>query len=238
MHSVAEYGVAAHALYKDANGVSVPIGLVLGRLTDVPGSSAWVRGGVVAYANDVKTEQLEVAAGLIESAGAVSEPVAIAMAAGVRRRLGATIGVGVTGVAGPSGGTVDKPVGMVCIAVVDGTGCACGRSIFPGDRHTVRSQAVQTALDRFGSRRPDVIGYHSLARYSALGPSCAMRVTGSTRSTYSMAHPKPFPGWASRIGCRLSGGSPAIYRRATIALAGDRLTVPTDAGADSSGSSR
>lgn len=122
-------------------------GLVAGSLTDVPGSSAWVTGGITAYANDVKIEQLGVPAGLIAEAGAVSEAVAEAMAAGVRDRLHAEVGVGVTGIAGPSGGTETKPVGTVAIA-------ACGpasRSVrmfrFLGDRQMVRQQATQAALD-------------------------------------------------------------------------------------------
>ena len=135
-------------------------GLVLGRLTDVPGSSQWVVGGVMAYANEVKIEQLGVAASLIAEHGAVSEPVAVAMAEGVRARLHADVGIGVTGVAGPGGGTPSKPAGTVMIAV-------CGRlreSVFPstdeipipgvvrtfrfiGDRQMVRLQATQAALD-------------------------------------------------------------------------------------------
>ena len=122
-------------------------GLVLGRLTDVPGSSQWVLGGVVAYANELKTELLDVHADLIEAHGAVSEPVATAMAEGVRRRLGSSVGVGVTGVAGPTGGTAAKPVGMVCIAVTSDTGSRVRTFNFPGDRQTIRSQAVQAALD-------------------------------------------------------------------------------------------
>ena len=122
-------------------------GLVLSRLTDVPGSSQWVRGGVIAYANDVKTAQLDVPADLIEAHGAVSEPVAAAMADGVRRRLAANVGVGVTGVAGPSGGTAAKPVGMVCIAVSDDHASRVRTFNFPGDRQSIRSQAAQAALD-------------------------------------------------------------------------------------------
>ena len=122
-------------------------GLVLGRLTDVPGSSEWVKGGVVAYANEVKTGQLDVPADLLEAHGAVSEPVAAAMADGVRRRLGAAIGVGVTGVAGPSGGTEAKPVGMVCVAVNAGATSRVRTFNFPGDRATVRAHATQAALD-------------------------------------------------------------------------------------------
>src|SRR5690606_9108695 len=93
-------------------------GLLLQRLTDVPGSSAWVKGGVIAYANEVKVAQLGVDAVELAVAGAVSETVAIAMADGVRLRLDADVGVGITGIAGPGGGSAEKPVGTVCIAVV------------------------------------------------------------------------------------------------------------------------
>ena len=121
-------------------------GLLLGRLTDVPGSSAWVIGGVVAYANDVKIAMLGVEAAAIAEHGAVSEPVAAAMAAGARERLGADVGVAITGIAGPTGGTPDKPVGMVVIAA---TGAAHEVKTFRfiGDRQMIRSQAIAAALD-------------------------------------------------------------------------------------------
>lgn len=123
-------------------------GLLLGRLTQVPGSSAWVVGGVVAYDNRVKVEALGVSQALLDSRGAVSEPVALAMAEGVRSRLGADMGVGITGIAGPSGGSELKPVGTVVVAV-----CSAGhephvRTLrLPGDRAMVRRLSVQTALD-------------------------------------------------------------------------------------------
>lgn len=121
-------------------------GLLLGRLTEVPGSSAWVIGGVVAYSNDVKIEQLDVPATLIESHGAVSEPVAAAMASGVRQKLDADVGVAVTGVAGPGGGSDAKPVGTVVIAV-SGPIEAVKTFRFLGDRQMVRLQSVVAALD-------------------------------------------------------------------------------------------
>ncbi len=123
-------------------------GLVAGRLTDVPGSSAYVRGGVVAYSNDVKTSALGVAADQIAAHGAVSEAVAEAMAEGVRRAVGADIGVAVTGIAGPDGGTADKPVGTVWFAVAGpGNQCETLKRVVPGDRHLIRSWAVMVALD-------------------------------------------------------------------------------------------
>jgi nicotinamide-nucleotide amidase len=121
-------------------------GLLLGRLTNVPGSSAWVIGGVVAYDNAVKTAELNVAEDLLAVHGAVSESVAAAMAEGVRARLATEIGVGVTGIAGPSGGTLDKPVGTVVIAVA-GPAVAVRTFAFVGDRHMVRAQAAQAALN-------------------------------------------------------------------------------------------
>jgi nicotinamide-nucleotide amidase len=121
-------------------------GLVLGRLTDVPGSSAWVAGGVVAYANDVKTGVLGVPAGLIADHGAVSEPVAVAMAEGVRARLGADIAVSVTGIAGPGGGSAAKPVGTVVIAV-SAAKTDVRTFSFTGDREMVRRHSSAAALD-------------------------------------------------------------------------------------------
>jgi competence/damage-inducible protein CinA-like protein len=125
---------------------SCTAGLVLGRLTEVPGSSAWVRGGVVAYANDVKTTQLGVPEATLAAHGAVSEPVAQAMAEGVRTRLGADIGLAVTGIAGPDGGSDAKPVGTVVIAA-SGAVEASKTFRFLGDRQMVRLQSVAAALD-------------------------------------------------------------------------------------------
>jgi nicotinamide-nucleotide amidase len=133
-------------------------GLVLGRLTNVPGSSAWVTGGVVAYDNAVKVHQLGVPGPLLDAHGAVSEPVATAMASGVRERLHASVGVGITGIAGPAGGSEAKPVGTVVIAVAGPQERASVRTFrFPGDRVMVRQLAVQAALDmlRRACRPPD-----------------------------------------------------------------------------------
>jgi nicotinamide-nucleotide amidase len=116
------------------------------RMTDVPGSSAWVIGGIVAYANEVKTEQLGVSASLITEHGAVSEPVAQAMAEGARVRLKANVGVGITGIAGPDGGSAEKPVGTVAIAVA-GREVRVRTFLFPGDREAIRRHATSAALD-------------------------------------------------------------------------------------------
>jgi nicotinamide-nucleotide amidase len=125
---------------------SCTAGLVLGRLTDVPGSSAWVVGGVVAYANAVKVQQLGVPDVLLQEHGAVSEPVAQAMASGVRERLGADVGLAITGIAGPDGGSPEKPVGTVVIAL-SGPREIVKTLRFAGDRQMVRTQSVAAALD-------------------------------------------------------------------------------------------
>lgn len=123
-------------------------GLIAARLTDVPGSSAYVQGAVVGYSNQAKVELLGVSESLIAEHGAVSEPVARAMAEGARARARADIGVGVTGVAGPGGGTPEKPVGTVAIAVVGPGNAVRVRTFrFPGGRAPVKSQAAQAALD-------------------------------------------------------------------------------------------
>lgn len=126
---------------------SCTAGLVAARLTDVAGSSAYVRGGIVAYDNAVKMALLGVDPSAIAGHGAVSEPVARAMADGARARLGADIGVAVTGIAGPSGGTEAKPVGTVAVAAT-GLGRERVRTFrFMGDRALVRAQSVHAALD-------------------------------------------------------------------------------------------
>ncbi len=134
-----------------ATAESCTAGLVAARLTDRPGSSDYVLGGVVAYSNDAKTELLGVDAALIEAHGAVSEPVAEAMAAGALRRFGADIAVATTGIAGPGGGTAEKPVGTVCFSVMLGPPGAGGRKItrtlrLPGNRSDVRDRSTTVAM--------------------------------------------------------------------------------------------
>lgn len=121
-------------------------GLIAKRLTDRPGSSEYVLGGIVAYANEVKIDALGVPAELLAAHGAVSEPVAAAMAQGARERLRADCAVAVTGIAGPGGGTEAKPVGTVCIAArtPERERVATVRSL--GDRGEVRERAAQAAL--------------------------------------------------------------------------------------------
>lgn len=123
-------------------------GLLTSRLTDVPGSSEYVIGSVVAYSNDVKVETLGVPAALIEQFGAVSEPVAVAMADGVREKYRTTIGVGVTGIAGPTGGSSAKPVGTVAIAVSTSEGAKVHTQLFRGGRPQVKFWATQAALEQ------------------------------------------------------------------------------------------
>ena len=122
-------------------------GLIGARLTDVPGSSAWFSGGVVAYDNRVKTGLLGVAESMLAEHGAVSEPVARAMAEGARKSLEADIAVAVTGIAGPTGGTPAKPVGTVVIAVATPTGAEARTHRLGGDRALVRQHATVLALD-------------------------------------------------------------------------------------------
>jgi nicotinamide-nucleotide amidase len=121
-------------------------GLVSGRLTGRPGSSAWFPGGIVAYANEVKAGILGVDPGVIEAFGAVSEPVAHAMAEGARTALGAECGIAITGVAGPGGGTETKPVGTVWVAAVTPHGARAVLHRFPGDRAEIRERSAQAAL--------------------------------------------------------------------------------------------
>jgi nicotinamide-nucleotide amidase len=126
-------------------------GLLAERLTNLPGSSAYFLGGIVCYSNDLKTRLLGVPAEMIEAKGAVSSEVALALAADIRKLTGATLGVGITGVAGPSGGTPDKPVGLVHIGIADEHGPREKSFRFPGDRERIRFFATQNALD--GVRR-------------------------------------------------------------------------------------
>jgi nicotinamide-nucleotide amidase len=121
-------------------------GLVGARITEVPGSSDVYVGGVVAYSNALKTSLLGVDGGLIEAHGAVSEPVVRAMATGVRERLGADAAIGVTGIAGPGGGTPDKPVGTVWLGVATGEDVETRRIVFGGSRQEIRGRAAQAGL--------------------------------------------------------------------------------------------
>jgi nicotinamide-nucleotide amidase len=122
-------------------------GLLAERLTNLPGSSAYFLGGIVCYSNDLKIRLLGVPAEMIEAKGAVSSGVALALAAGIRKLTGATLGIGITGVAGPGGGTPEKPVGLVHIGIADERGPREKSFRFPGDRERIRFFATQNALD-------------------------------------------------------------------------------------------
>ena len=127
-------------------------GLLGERITRVPGSSEYYLGGTVCYSNELKTKFAGVSPKLLESCGAVSRPVAQALAEGIRRKANASIGVGITGIAGPGGGTETKPAGMVFIAVADDRGTEVREFHFPGDRERVRLLSSQFALEMLRRR--------------------------------------------------------------------------------------
>lgn len=127
-------------------------GLLAERLTRIAGSSKFFLGGAVCYSNELKTTLAGVPPALIETQGAVSKPVAQALAEGIRTRTGASIGVGITGIAGPSGGTPEKPVGLVYIALADERGTQVREFHFPGARDRVRHWASQMALEMIRRR--------------------------------------------------------------------------------------
>lgn len=122
-------------------------GLVAERLTNVAGSSRYFMQGLVCYSNESKMELAGIPPLLLEMQGAVSAEVARGLAEGIRARAGTTIGVGVTGIAGPSGGSAEKPAGTVHIAVATPSGTGHRQALYPGDRERVRWQASQAALD-------------------------------------------------------------------------------------------
>lgn len=143
--------LAARLLHKQwllTTAESCSGGLIAGACTDLSGSSNWFERGFVTYSNAAKTEQLGVSAALIEQHGAVSEEVARAMAEGALRHSAAQVAVAVTGVAGPTGGTADKPVGLVWFAFALPDRVLSEQLHFPGDRAAVRAATVQHALQR------------------------------------------------------------------------------------------
>jgi competence/damage-inducible protein CinA-like protein len=143
--------VVAHELLKQnatiSSAESCTGGLFAERLTTIAGSSAYFLGGVVCYSNEMKTAWADVPPEMIATKGAVSSEVAIALADGIRRRVGSTLGIGITGIAGPGGGSEEKPVGTVHIALASATGMRERALRLPGDREMVRLQASQAALD-------------------------------------------------------------------------------------------
>lgn len=122
-------------------------GLVAHAITELPGSSAHFRGGVVAYANDVKERELGVPPAVVGAHGAVSAQVARAMAEGVRRALACDLGVAVTGIAGPDGGSDEKPVGLTYVAVAGPDGVAVRRHLWTGDRRANKLASAGAALE-------------------------------------------------------------------------------------------
>ncbi len=122
-------------------------GMISARITGVAGSSRYFRGGVVAYSNEVKGEFLSVSPETLDRFGAVSAETAAEMAQGVRERLGAQIGLSVTGIAGPTGGTVEKPVGTVFISVCDGRSVSTCNLHFAGNRESVRAKSAGKAIE-------------------------------------------------------------------------------------------
>lgn len=121
-------------------------GMIAAQCTDLAGSSAWFERGFVTYSNAAKTDMLGVPAALIESHGAVSEAVVRAMAQGALKRSAAQVAIAVTGIAGPSGGSADKPVGTVWLGWATASGVYAEQHCFAGDRAAVRSASVQRAL--------------------------------------------------------------------------------------------
>jgi len=121
-------------------------GLLGSRITDVSGSSAYFLGGIVAYSNVAKAKLLHVDNGLLATAGAVSEPVALAMARGAREMLGADVALGTTGIAGPTGGGPDKPVGLVYVALAASDYEVCEKHIWSGGRVENKAQTAEAAL--------------------------------------------------------------------------------------------
>ncbi len=122
-------------------------GLVGHLLTEVPGSSACFRGGIVAYADEIKRDLLGVPVDVLAAHGAVSAQVSVAMAEGARARLECDLGVSVTGIAGPAGGTPAKPVGLVYVAVSGPGGCEVERHLWPGDRSANKRDSAEAALE-------------------------------------------------------------------------------------------
>ncbi len=122
-------------------------GMVGMLLTSIPGSSEWFMGGVIAYSDSVKTDVLDISDSMIESEGAVSRETALAMATGIREITGSDFSISVTGVAGPGGGSLEKPVGTVWMAVCSSQSMSAEMKRFAGDRDVVRRQAADYLLE-------------------------------------------------------------------------------------------
>ena len=121
-------------------------GLLAHRLTNIPGSSAYFKIGLVTYHNDAKSQLLKIPAKIIKKYGAVSQPVSLLMAKNIKKILKTDFGVGITGIAGPTGGTLHKPVGLTFVAVSTPRGTSCEKCIFRGTRLKVKQQAATKAI--------------------------------------------------------------------------------------------
>lgn len=124
-------------------------GLLGASLTDIAGSSAYFRGGIIAYDNQIKNQLLGVEKTILDRYGAVSDQTVIAMAKGVCKLFNTECAISVSGIAGPDGGTAQKPVGLVYIGIAVNERIESIRNIFKGNRQQIRSQAVHTALEQF-----------------------------------------------------------------------------------------
>ena len=140
------FGVLGARRWTVAVAESCTGGMLGAALTELPGSSAFFVGGVIAYSNGVKQAMLGVSRSTIDRAGAVSEQCVLEMAAGIRERFGVDVGIAISGIAGPDGGTDAKPVGTVWVAVSTPDRSGAGSRVHPGDRHEVRTRAVDQAL--------------------------------------------------------------------------------------------
>ena len=147
LQAAALTGGATVALAESCTG-----GMVATALTAVPGSSGYFRGGVVSYADEAKRDLLGVDQAVLAAHGAVSAQVARAMAEGARARFGTTIAAAVTGIAGPDGGSAEKPVGLTYIAVADETGVDVRRVVWPGDRAANRRDSAVAVLEALLAR--------------------------------------------------------------------------------------
>jgi len=150
--AAAVLGELGHLEQTVAAAESCTGGLVSSALTEVPGASQSFVGGVVAYSNQLKESLLAVPASMLVAHGAVSDTVARAMAEGVKARLGTTWGLGITGIAGPDGGSPGKPVGLVFWAVAGPDGVSSQHKRFAGDRSAVRQNSVMAVLEMLSRR--------------------------------------------------------------------------------------
>lgn len=123
-------------------------GLLGNMITDIPGSSEYFLGGVIAYSNQVKSDLLKVSSKILKERGAVSPEVALSMSLGIRDLLGSSVGVAITGIAGPGGGSKEKPVGLVYIAIITPHVDVVGRYVFSGTRSEIKTRAAEAAIEK------------------------------------------------------------------------------------------